>query len=79
MCIYGLLQAASQYHKKMISILRNIGFEGSSVDLFLVIINDHRGLHMVAIYVDDKLLAGHPGVIGAIGEMRLNSYYGRLT
>jgi len=31
-CIYGLVQAARQYHKKMVTILKQIGFKGGDVD-----------------------------------------------
>ena len=31
-CIYGLVQAARQYFKKAVTILKRIGFEGGTVD-----------------------------------------------
>ena len=31
-CIYGLVQAARKYHKKVIEILRDAGFKGGDVD-----------------------------------------------
>ena len=31
-CIYGLVQAARQYHKKIVSILKSIGFTGGDMD-----------------------------------------------
>ena len=31
-CIYGLVQSARQYHKKAVTILKKIGFEGGEVD-----------------------------------------------
>ncbi len=31
-CIYGLIQAARQYHKKAVEVLRKIGFKVGDVD-----------------------------------------------
>ncbi len=31
-CIYGLVQAARQYHKKAVEVLPKIGFNGGEVD-----------------------------------------------
>ena len=31
-CIYGLVQAARQYYKKVVKILKEIGFTGGDVD-----------------------------------------------
>ena len=31
-CIYGLVQAARQYYKKVVKILKKIGFQGGNVD-----------------------------------------------
>ena len=31
-CIYGLVQAARQYHKHFVTILKKIGFTGGDVD-----------------------------------------------
>ena len=31
-CIYGLIQAARQYYKKAVEILKNSGFEGGNID-----------------------------------------------
>ena len=33
-CIYGLVQAAWQYYKKAVKILKKLGFVGSNVDPF---------------------------------------------
>ena len=55
-CIYGLVQAARQYHKKAVQILRKIGFEGGDVDPCLYVRKSEKGIVFIAIYVDDNLL-----------------------
>jgi len=57
-CIYGLVQAARQYYKKFIKILKSIGFVGGDVDPCLLMRNDENGLIYVAVYVDDNILIG---------------------
>ena len=60
MCIYGLVQAARQYYKKIVKILKSIGFEGGDVDPCLFVKKDDKlGLVYIALYVDDNLLVGH--------------------
>ena len=51
-CIYGLVQAARQYHKKVVEILRDAGFKGGDVDPCLMWRNYEKGLIYVALYVD---------------------------
>ena len=62
-CIYGLVQAARQYNKKMIEILKKIGFTGGDVDPCLFVRRSSKGICFIAIYVDDNLLVGHPAAI----------------
>ncbi len=62
-CIYGLVQSARQYHKKIVEILRKIGFEGGEVDPCLFMRKSKKGLVYIALYVDDNLLVGHPAAI----------------
>ncbi|KAL7530325.1 hypothetical protein ACHAWF_005014 [Thalassiosira exigua] len=63
-CIYGLVQAARQYHKKFVHILtKKLGFKAGEVDPCLLIRRDEKGLVYVAIYVDDNLIVGHPEAI----------------
>ena len=57
-CIYGLVQAARQYYKKFIKILKSIGFVGGDVDPCLLMQNNEKGLIYVAVYVDDNFLIG---------------------
>ena len=62
-CIYGLVQAARQYHKKFVEILRSIGFKGGDVDPCLFTRKDSRGLVYVGLYVDDNLVVGHKDAV----------------
>ena len=70
-CIYGLVQAARQYYKKVVKILKEIGFTGGDVDPCLFCKQSDKGICFIALYVDDNLLVGHPAAIDdAIRQMR---------
>ena len=58
-CIYGLVQAARQYYKKVVKILKQIGFTGGDVDPCLFTKRSEKGICFIALYVDDNLLIGH--------------------
>ena len=62
-CIYGLVQAAIQYHKKFVTILRSIGFTGGDVDTCPFVRKSAKGICFVGIYVNNKLFLGHPAAI----------------
>ena len=62
-CIYGLVQAARQYHKKFVTILKSIGFTGGDVDPCLFVRKTKEGICFVGIYVDDNLLIGNSKAI----------------
>ena len=51
--IYGLVQAARQFWKKLTSKLKEAGFEPSIVDPCLFQCNDDRGLSVLIVYIDD--------------------------
>ena len=46
-CIYGLVQAAQQYQKKIIAILKNIGFRGGDVNPCLMRWDDKAVLYFI--------------------------------
>ena len=70
-CIYGLVQAARQYYKKVVKILKDIGFTGGDVDPCLFCKRSDKGICFIALYVDDNLLIGHPAAIDdAIRQMK---------
>jgi Reverse transcriptase (RNA-dependent DNA polymerase)/gag-polypeptide of LTR copia-type/Zinc knuckle len=58
--IYGLVQSARKFYKKLIDVLKVIGFEGSKSDPCLWTMWDSIVNHMliVGIYVDDCLIIG---------------------
>ena len=64
-CIYGLVQAARQYHKKIVSILKSIGFTGGDMDPCLLVRKNKYGTCFIGIYVDDNLMIGHLSAIDA--------------
>jgi len=61
--IYGLVQAARQYYKKFISVLRDLGFKGGYPDPCLMTRHSKEGLVFIAIWVDDSLLVGNEKAI----------------
>ena len=70
-CIYGLVQAARQYHKKFVTILKSIGYTGGDVDPCLFVRKTKQGICFVGIYVDDNLLIGNPKAIDeTIAQLR---------
>ncbi len=59
-CIYGLVQAARQHHKKAVKVLFKTGFNGGEVDPCLILKQYEKDVVFVAIYVDENLHMGHP-------------------
>jgi len=57
--IYGLVQAARQWNKRLIAILKKIGFKGGYADACLMIRQTENGLVIVSVYVDDNFSVGH--------------------
>ena len=57
-CIYGLVQAARQYHKKFVAILRDIGFKEGDVEPYLMWRHDEKGLIYIALHVEDYFFVG---------------------
>ena len=68
-CIYGLVQAARQYFKKAVAILKKIGFEGGTVDPCLFVRKSALGIVYIALYVDDNLLVGKPAAINEVIDL----------
>jgi len=61
--IYGLVQAARQYYKKFISVLKKLGFKGGYPDPCLMTRHTDLGVVFIAIWVDDSLLVGNKKAI----------------
>ena len=69
--IYGLVQSARQFYLKTVKILRELGFEGGTVDPCLWRRKDKNGLVLIALYVDDCLCIGHTKAINeAIHDLK---------
>ena len=57
--IYGLVQAARQFFKKMIEVLETkMNFVRSMNDQCLLMRNDKNGTVIVCLYIDDTLCVG---------------------
>ena len=57
--LYGLVQSARQFFKKLVEILKSIGFVQSTVEPCLLVKNDYKlGIAIIAIYVDDCYAIG---------------------
>lgn len=56
--IYGLVQSARQFFKKLKACLKDLGFKGGEVDPCLMYKKTDKGRIYVAIYVDDCLFCG---------------------
>ena len=70
-CIYDLVQAAWQYYKKAIEILKSSGFFRGSNDPCLYIKKSTNGIMYVTLHVDDNLMIGDIATInGAIEALK---------
>jgi hypothetical protein len=55
--LYGLKQAPRAWHKKLQSVLQDLGFRPSLADQGLYILDDPAGKVILLTYVDDLLVA----------------------
>ena len=56
--IYGLVQAASQFWKKIVDKMQEGGFKLSEADPCILYKEDEKGVCIIIIYVDDMLIIG---------------------
>jgi hypothetical protein len=56
--IYGLVQSAQEFNKKLGLALKECGFKENSVDLCLFTNFTKNGIVLVGIYVDDCIVIG---------------------
>jgi hypothetical protein len=61
--IYGLVQSAHQFYKKLMQSLKNIGFTGGLVDPCLLMHCCDKIIVYVACYVDEIFVAAHEEAI----------------
>ena len=62
-CIYSLVQAACQYYKKAVEILKSSGFVRGSIDSCLYVKKSMRGIVYIALYIEDNLMIGNIAAI----------------
>ena len=56
--IYGLVQAARQFWKKIVDKMQGGGFQLSEADLCMLYKEDEKGVCIIIIYIDDMLIIG---------------------
>ena len=56
--IFGLVQAARQFWKKIVDKMQGRGFQLSEADPCMLYKEDERGVCMIIIYIDDMLIIG---------------------
>ena len=54
--IYGLIQSARQFWKKLTGMLKSIGFKGGDINPCLLFKKTEKGLVLIRIYVNDLLI-----------------------
>jgi Reverse transcriptase (RNA-dependent DNA polymerase) len=74
--IYGLVQSAREFYNKLVSALKDCGFQGSLADPCLWIKHFNQGIVIIAIYVDDCLIIGEDSKINEVIEERKGYYFG---
>ena len=61
--IYGLVQPARQFWKKLRNVLKTLGFGGGDIDPCLLYKKTDKGIVLIGLYVDDLLIIGDPNDI----------------
>jgi Reverse transcriptase (RNA-dependent DNA polymerase) len=73
--IYGLVQSAIEFYNKLVSALKDCGFQGSLVDPCLWIKHVNQGIVIIAIYVNDCLIIGDdPNINEVIEELKVENH-----
>jgi Reverse transcriptase (RNA-dependent DNA polymerase) len=73
--IYGLVQSAREFYKKLISVLKLMGFKENKSDPCLLSRWEGEELTLVGIYVDDCLVIGRDKHIGKlIDDLKDNGF-----
>ena len=63
--IYGLVQAATQFWKKIVNKMQEGGFQLSEADPCMMYKEDEKGVCIIIIYIDDMLIIGKEEAIDA--------------
>ena len=64
--IYGLVQSAREFYKKLIQVLKGVGFNENKSDPCLLSKWDEEGIILIGIYVDDCLVIGRESQISKL-------------
>ena len=64
--IYGLVQAARQFWKKIVDKMQEGGFQLSEADLCMLYREDESGVCIIIIYIDDMLIIGREEAITTV-------------
>jgi len=56
--IYWLVQAVKQWHKKLIEVLKKIGFKGGIANPCLMMWQNNLGVNLMSVYMDDNFCVG---------------------
>ena len=73
--IYGLVQAARQFHRKLISVLTTkMNFKKCSGDECLLMRENEGGSVVICVYIDDTLCAGHKEAL-TLFKQELKTYF----
>ena len=64
--IYGLVQAARQFWKKILDKMQGGGFQLSEADPCMLYKEDEKGVCIIIIYIDDMLIIGKGEAIDAV-------------
>ena len=73
--LYGLVQAARQFHKKLLDVMINkLGFEKCKADECLLKKKTDKGTVIVCVYIDDTLCVGNKEAIADF-KQELKQYF----
>ena len=73
--IYGLVQSAREFYKKLISVLKSLGFQENKSDPCLLSKWDQDNIIIIGVYVDDCLVIGKETQIRQlIAELKENGF-----
>jgi hypothetical protein len=70
--IYGLVQSAREFYKKLVLALKGCDFQGNSVDPCLWTKYTEHGIVFVGIYVDNCLVIGNEYGINYVIDRQKN-------
>ena len=56
--IYGLAQSSREFFKKMVTVLKEIGFNQNQAEPCLLKRENKKGITIIGLYIDDCLIAG---------------------